>query len=295
MWSAVTPRFRRFITNLQLSEAQRFDGLSKARNVARKLNSEYFGDPDLGLGYYVYGSWGKGTAISPPYDVDMYYRVPIEEFERFDRYAGNGQSGLLASVRETLLDRYPQTRIRGDGQVVVIDFNSLTIEVAPCLERQNGSFLIPNSNQGGAWMVAEPRSEISQLNYVDSISNNNLRPLVQMAKQWKRHCNVPIKSFYIELLATEYMRSCEWREQSLYYYDWIVRDFFQFLVNSPEKIVSVPYTEEIINVGSDWHSRSITAWERAVSACEFEREDSIWSAGECWQRIFGDKIPEYAA
>ncbi|KCZ46436.1 hypothetical protein HY17_09030 [Hyphomonas sp. CY54-11-8] len=225
----------------------------------------------------------------------MYYRVPIEEFERFDRYAGNGQSGLLASVRETLLDRYPQTRIRGDGQVVVIDFNSLTIEVAPCLERQNGSFLIPNSNQGGAWMVAEPRSEISQLNYVDSISNNNLRPLVQMAKQWKRHCNVPIKSFYIELLATEYMRSCEWREQSLYYYDWIVRDFFQFLVNSPEKIVSVPYTEEIINVGSDWHSRSITAWERAVSACEFEREDSIWSAGECWQRIFGDKIPEYAA
>jgi len=39
-------------------------------------------------------------------------------------------------------------------------------------------------------------------------------------------------------------------------------------------------------------NRAQTAYRNAVNACQNERDNVQWLAGEDWQKIFGSKIPE---
>jgi hypothetical protein len=70
------------------------------------------------------GSWGKATRVRPPRDVDLLFTPPLDVFYQFDQRTGNKQSQLLQDVAEALRESYPQTVIRGDGQVVVVGFNT---------------------------------------------------------------------------------------------------------------------------------------------------------------------------
>ena len=48
---------------------------------------------------------------------------------------------------------------------------------------------------------------------------------------------------------------------------------------------------ERILLGDAWQSRALSAYNRAVKACEFEYQNLVISAGEEWQKIFGTQIP----
>ncbi|MEZ5997551.1 MAG: hypothetical protein R3B98_02530 [Hyphomonas sp.] len=201
MWIAVIPRFRGLLANMQ-ADADEVDHASKRTSgVVGSLNRAYYGGTDEGPDAKIIGSWGKGTTVSPSGDVDVYYLLPVAEHERFNNYLGNGQSALLASVRDKLLETYPQTEISGDGQVVVVTFNDLPkIEIAPSFLLTDGKYRLPDSNSGGSWITADPDAEKRALDVSDQDNNNNARALVKMVKCWRRHCNVPIKSFHLELL-----------------------------------------------------------------------------------------------
>ena len=67
------------------------------------------------------GSYGRGTAINTS-DLDVLIQLPDSEYERFSSMYGNGQSRLLQAVKNAILDTYPNTDIKGDGQVVVVSF-----------------------------------------------------------------------------------------------------------------------------------------------------------------------------
>ena len=72
----------------------------------------------------------------------------------------------------------------------------------------------------------------------------------------------------------------------------MMRDFFAYLLSlTVGGWVAMP-GGEIIMLGADWVSRTQTAYRNAVSACENERNNYQWLAGEDWQKIFGAKIPE---
>jgi SMODS domain-containing protein len=88
------------------------------------------------------GSWGKGTQVRPPRDSDVLFILPDNDFYRFEQRAGNRQSQLLQEVKEVLVDKYPTTRMRGDGQIVVVAFNTYQIEVVPAFKRLGGGYFI---------------------------------------------------------------------------------------------------------------------------------------------------------
>jgi hypothetical protein len=46
-----------------------------------------------------------------------------------------------------------------------------------------------------------------------------------------------------------------------------------------------------IDLGSDWQSHALTAWSRAVKACDLDQRNFVDAAGEEWQKIFGNDIP----
>jgi hypothetical protein len=292
MWSGVRQRFRRFHEDLKLSTDQILDGSRKQHGARKSLHRSYYDESTESPRGFIVGSWGKETAVAPPSDIDIFFELPPEVYHRIETYQGNKQSALLQEVRANLLETFPQTNMRGDGQVVVVGFNSITVEVVPAFRYDDfGRFYMPDTNDGGRWKLVDPQAEILFIDTADRNASGNVRPMAKMLKTWKRHCNVPLKSYQIELLTAEFMSIYENRHYDYYWYDWFMRDFFAWLCNKAWSNLTIPGTLESMNLGDAWLSRAQTARDRALRACADEYNDYTIAAGEEWQKIFGDRIP----
>jgi len=288
----VGTRFTQFLEALMLTKDQRSDGTTKHTGVRGCLDQHYYGSYYAGNGFLV-GSWGKSTEIRPPRDIDVMFVLPPEVYERFQSRPGNKQSQLLQEVKAVLQRTYQNTAMRGDGQVVVVPFTSYAVEVAPSFLLQNGQYYICDTNDGGKYKIVDPKAEIQNVTVSNNATNGNTRDLIRMMKRWQEYCNVPLKSFVLELLSIDFLATWQYRGRGTTFYDWLVRDFFGFLKDKYTwSTVRVPGTYESIALGdADWKSRAQTAYDRAVKACEYETNNIPYSAGLEWQKIFGTDIP----
>lgn len=290
-WVGVRQRFNQFNQNVSLTLLQKIDGRTKVSGVLNSLNQRYY---DLNSGdanSLLIGSWGKDLATRPPRDVDVYFVLPPEVYYRFQNRLGNVQSALLQEVREVLSPTYPNTTIQADRHVVLVSFGSYAVEVAPAFLLTDGSYWICDTSGMGRYKVANPIAEAEYIHRADQACNGNLRPLIRMLKAWQIYRSVPIKSFHLELVAAEFLAQSPWRQYNYFWFDWIMRDFFAYLYARASTSMSVPRLAEWIDLGSDWQSRALTAWTRAVKACDLDQKNFVEAAGEEWQKIFGDDIP----
>ena len=287
----VSDRFHRLLTNLQLTPSQRDDGFTKYKSVVACLNACYWGTSSPTDHARLVGSWGKNSAIRPPRDVDLLFELPWAVYSRFNKRTGNKQTQLLQEVKSLLLKTFPRTDVRGDGQVVCVPFQSYAVEVVPAFRLLAGDYWICDTKEGGRYKTTDPDAEIHHLDASDRASNGNTRDLIRMMKRWQAFCGVPLKSFWIELLAVEFLLTWEYRGKSTVYYDWMVRDFFGYLLRQAFFVMWVPGTIEIVNIGDSWRSRAQTAHGRAVKACEYECNNCKCLAGGEWQKIFDSDIP----
>jgi hypothetical protein len=291
-WIAVRQRFQQFHANLLLTPKQFQDGMTKRNGVVNSLNRHYYGSTSEIDNSFLIGSWGKDTAMRPPRDADLYFLLPPSVHARFQAYVGNRQSALLQEVKGVVAVTYPNTDMSGDGQVVIVRFESYSVEVVPAFLLTNGRYWICDTNGGGRYKETDPWSEVNHINAVDQANNGNLRPLIRMLKSWQSYCSVPIKSFQLELLAADFISQSPWR---LYdWFDWITRDFFAYLYHRANTFVVVPGTLEKVYLGSEWQSRAESAYYRAMKACDHERYNRVEAAGDEWQKIFGSQIPRTA-
>lgn len=287
----VAQRFDEFLQNLRLTEDQKNDGMTKHGGVRSCLNDAYWGSTSSSANSMLVGSWGKRTEVRPPRDIDILFVLPSEVYERFQKRPGNKQSQLLQEVKQVLVDRYSSTAMRGDGQVVVVKFSSYAVEVVPAFKLTSGQYWICNTNNGGTYKTIDPVAELVGVQSSDNTCNGNTRSLIRMMKCWQWYCSVPLKSFWVELLAIDFLRGWEYRDKSTVYYDWMVRDFLTWLAKRPRTYVSVAGTYESIYVGDDWLSRAESARDRAIKACKYEVAQEPAIAGTEWQKIFGTQIP----
>ena len=290
-WYYVRPRFRAFLQNLTITENQARDGQIKHRGIVYCLNRAYWDIRDNTANRILIGSWGKSTRVRPPRDVDILFVLPMNVYWRFQKRVGNRQSQLLQEVKSWLQTTYPQTDIRGDGQVVVVPFNTCKVEVVPAFPCQAGGYLVCDTNFGGRYKHVHPQAEISVLHNTDVALNGNVRKLTRILKQWQRHCNVPIKSFQIETLVMEFLPHSSYGGNEEFWFDWLVRDTFHHLVKRAGGSFTMPVTGEVVQLGNEWLSKASSAHRRAIKACVYEDLNLETQAGAQWQKIFGTMIP----
>jgi hypothetical protein len=291
-WIAVQPRFEQFHRNLALTPTQVADGYKKRASVVSSLNRAYYGTNSETDHSFFVGSWAKDTAIRPPRDMDIYFLLPASAYNRFQDYALARQSALLQELKAWLALTFPNTDMSGDGQVVVINFGTYSVEVVPAFELNTPlRYWICDTHNGGSYKETAPWAEMVQLETADKDNARNLRPLIRMLKAWQSWCSVPIKSFQLELVASEFLAQSQWRLNSFFYFDWITRDFFAYLYHRADAVMYVPGTFDSVYLGNDWRSRAASAWNRAVKACEYEKSNQVIDAGDEWQKIFGTDIP----
>jgi hypothetical protein len=290
-WIAVRQRFEQLHRNLALTPNQQQDAVTKYTGVVSCLNRNYYGTSSSTDNSFMVGSWGKATAIRPPRDVDLYFVLPPAVYHRFEGNLWNRQSTLLQEVKTVLSRTYHDTDMSGDGQVVVVRFGSYAVEVVPAFLLQSGQYWICDTHNGGTYKQSDPWAEIQHIDAADQANNYNLRPLIRMLKAWQANCSVPIKSFQLELLAADFLGQSPWRFKDFFWFDWIIRDFFAYLYHRANLFVTVPGTNELIFLGDAWRSRAETAYYRAEKACGNEQNNLVITAGDEWQKIFGQQIP----
>lgn len=289
--AAVAARFERFLGNIALTQAQFEDGERKLRDVTASLNRAYWGHGDENLNRVLAGSWSKQTRVRPPRDIDMLFVLPYSVYARYQPRVGNKQSQLLQEVKQSLAGTFPRTNMRGDGQVVMVNFDSFAVEVAPAILLDNRQYWICDTEGSGRYKVADPAAEQTYIAQSDLATNGNTRRLTRMMKKWQKYCNVPLKSFWIELLAADFLRRWSYANKGYVYHDWMVRDFLADLICRPFTYLMVPGTGEIVTLGDEWFSKALSAYRRAMKACELESQACPYLARDEWQSIFGPDFP----
>jgi hypothetical protein len=286
--------FKTLCENLAISAMTRSSISERYELITRRLNLEFWNTDSRTEHSFYTGSYGRGTAINSVSDLDMIMRLRYEDYVRYDAHTGNGQSALLQDVRNALQKTYPTTAVGADGQVVAVTFSDgITFEVVPGFLNKNDSYTFPDSNNGGSWKTTNPKPEIQEIANTDSLCNGNLKMLCRMGRAWKKTWDVPIGGLLIDTLAYYFLRDYTHKSKSYMYYDFMSRDFFDYLKTRDEtqEYWLSPGANQYVWKRGYFQYKATRCYNIAVDACQYQGETYGWTARQKWREIYGTNYP----
>lgn len=269
----IEKQFEQFYEKIKLTPAQREDARIKHNGVCEKLHDYYY--PDItysGSTKLLIGSYGKHTSIRPARDIDVIFIMPPEKFAQYNDNSSNKQSQLLQDVKKILEEKYPNTPISAFGKIVKLEFvdTKHDVELVPGWENDDGTFTIPDSENGGSWHTQDYRKEISDIADSDAATGKT-KFLIRSAKKWSDNCTAPLRTYQIEQVVLSFFSSSS-------------------LTNSSTAQLFVNFFQYFLNNTSDQSLKSHinTALGRAQKALDFETNSKFEQAADEWKKIFGD-------
>ena len=286
--------FSDFCDQLKINTETRSTISSRYNLICKRLNKDFW-DMDTNDGGRYVGSFGRETANGWVSDIDMIFEMPHSLYTKFNNYVNNGQSAFLQAVKDSIKNTYPNTSVAGDGQIVKVEFSdSMRFEVLPAFKNDDGSYTFANSNDGGSWKNTNPILEIETIKEGDKETNNNLKRLCRMTRAWKYYCNVSIPGLLIDTLAYRFLINWAYKKESFLYYDWMSRDFFEYLINQKEDQVywiAIGSNQWIYTKG-DFRYKAKVAYNKTIAAIKYQKEGYWWTAKQTWREIYGYRFPE---
>lgn len=285
-------KFKNFCNALRMSDAQVATVRDRKARISKRLNSEFRNNFYSEANTLYVGSYGRGTAIHLS-DIDLIYVMPSTYYSTYNNYAWNGQSALLQKVKDVVLQSFPNTYIKGDGQVVVVQFSDGNkFEILPVFEQTDGSFIYPDTHNGGSWKRTNPRPEIDEFNRMNGITNGNLKRLCRMVRAWKDKHNVSMSGLLIDTLCYRFIKEWQYRDNGFTYYDWMTRDFFNWLSNQNDYQnywLAPGSNQQVYSIGR-FCQKAKSAYQSALTAIAAEGNNNDWLANVYWRDIYGTKF-----
>ncbi|MDR1008087.1 MAG: hypothetical protein LBL65_05945 [Campylobacteraceae bacterium] len=218
---ALSDDFKNFCDDLCLDTT---DMETTCGEITKKLNSCYYGLANEKAEHiYIVGSVGRKTAIVKTSDLDVIFDLPISMYSKYNAYESNGQSALLQEVKEVLKERYPTTDIKGDGQVISIEFISFTVELVPAFKQSDDTFKYPDTHNGGSWKYTDPIAEQDECVFCNVSSCSHYYRFCRMIRKWKSNCGVAIGGLLIDTLVYNHFVDQNYYTDKTYY------DYFDML------------------------------------------------------------------
>lgn len=278
--SKSTEILKETVNNLKISNA---DVIRNRRDeITKKLNSK-FRDVDSHSQYrLMVGSWGRHTAIDGISDLDMIYILPPEL--KSVLHSRHGTQKTLSLAKEAIIERYPETTVRIDRLVVVVDFKDFKFEIQPCFEEQDNSFLYPDT-YSDTWKKTDPRKEIYEMCDLDTKTDGNARVLCRLMRAWKRKHEIQMNGLLLDTLVWRYFSGIDSYKNSGFALECMIRDFFDYLSQQPNQ-------DYWCALGSNQKVYSKYPFQRqAKEAADLTRkaiaaEDTI-GLSDKWKQIFG--------
>ena len=290
---SVSTWFKTFNTNLRIPTTTVSNIRARYKQITKRINIDYWSSySETSHSLYV-GSYGRGTDIVVS-DIDILAQLPYETYLKFKAYDSNGQSALLQEVRNVIARTYSTTRLRGDGQVVVVKFtDGVIFEIVPAFINDDDSYTYPDTNNGGSWKITNPKPEIDEINRANNEWNKNLKRLCHMARAWKYKWDVPIGGLLIDTLAYNFLRDWKYNDKSYAYYDWMSRDFFEFLKNQNEdqEYWLSPGARQRVWRKGKFEYKAKRCYNISLEAIKSEGNTHHYTAKSKWREIYGIKFP----
>ncbi|HBV98066.1 MAG: hypothetical protein JL50_00835 [Peptococcaceae bacterium BICA1-7] len=291
---SVSDYFQTFCTNLRMSSETISKIQNRYRQITKRINLDYYNSSSETNNSLYVGSYGRGTEIFTS-DIDIIVQLPYETYVKFNNYTSNGQSALLQEVKSVLQKTYSTSHLKGDGQVIGINFtDGINFEIVPAFVNTNGSYTYPNSNNGGSWEVTDPKSEIGAINSMNNETNKNLKRLCRMARAWKDKNSVSMNGILIDTLAYKFIKNWQYKDKSYLYYDFMSRDFFEYLkdLSTEQNYWLAPGSNRYVYKNGNFQNKAKNAFEDAKEAISYETNKHSYSSKQKWRGIYGTKFPE---
>ncbi|WP_137887906.1 nucleotidyltransferase [Pseudomonas sp. 2FE] len=286
---SISEKFINFLDNLKLTNEDQIS--LRYGEITAALNKEFRDTESKTNNNLQVGSYGRWTAIKGISDLDMLYIMPASKWDEYNKTGG--QSNLLTDTKNAIKNRYPKTEIYVDSPVVRVLYTDFHVEVQPVFEQDDGSFKYPDTRNGGSWKATKPREEIKEISKIDGEKNKNLRRLCKMARAWKNKHGVAMGGLLIDTLANNFLKSTNYyNDKSFLYYDYMSRDFFEYLANEPDKEhYAALGSGQRVKVKSKFQKAAKNAHDlclKAIEAADTESENKKW------QKIYGRPFPAAA-
>lgn len=290
---ALKEDFETFCSNIQLDN--RSDMETSAGEIAKKLNEHYYDlDKDTSTHLYIVGSVGRQTAIKDSSDLDIIFDLPTSVYDRFNAYETNGQSALLQEVKQVMKERYPNTKMRGDGQVVVIEFTKYTVELVPAFKQSDSRFKYPDTHDGGKWRYTDPLSEQDECADCNNQSDGIYYDFCHIMRSWKNTVGFEFGGLLIDTLVYNHFgEKYNYADSGYDDYLTILQNLFDYLKGQDKNQsywYAVGSNQQVSNSGN---GAFVTKAKKAASkiADAISNEEDLNSV---LRKLLGTEFPEGA-
>jgi hypothetical protein len=282
---SIAEDFKTFLDNLQVDNAATIS--LRYGEVTAALNKEFRDTESKSANSLQVGSYGRWTAIKGISDLDMIYTMPAAKWET---YKDGGQYSLLRGAKDAIKRRYPATTVKVDRLVVRVLYKDFHIEVMPAFKLTDGSYKYPDTANGGLWKITKPQAELDEMREANARKNRNLRRLCKMARAWKNKHGVAIGGLLIDTLAYNFLESTdEYDTRSYYYYDYMCRDFFNFLADQPKQSEYAALgSRQRVRVKKRFERKAKKAYDLCLKAIEASDQKN---ERQKWRDVFGNAYP----
>lgn len=268
--------------NITLTKIQWDDAQTKYEGVCGCLDRHFY-DSDYMSGHkYLFGSYKLRTCVRPivpDQDVDVLFKITKETYEKYKDNPGR----LLQDVRSALKAKYTTTdKIKAWGKVVLVQFSDGThnVEVLPAFELADGTFKIPNTENGGSWESFDPRSGVKSFQDSNISSKSLTQELTKIIKAWVRYTTtLEYKSYKVAEDVEKFVNSIYPEGRGSDDYLSVIKNFFTY------KLARTSSSDAK-------YSNINTAKSRTIKAYQYEEEGKHIEASEELRKIFGEVFPK---
>lgn len=281
--------FEQFRKNISVGNASEIS--TSYQSITTRLNKDFYQSDSNNVHCLQVGSYGRHTAIHGISDLDMLFELPWALYERYRQRENNGPSQLLQAVRDSLKARYPSTEIKGDGQVVVVQFQKFKVEVLPAFYRKDtNDYLHPDTNNGGSWKVTYPQQEMDAMRKMNERTNRNFRHACKMLRSWKNEHGAPMSGILIDTLCYRFFEGCkDFDEKSYGAYPELVAALFTYLEGLEQKDYwRAPGSQAHIASKGNFHRKAKKAAQTCIQARDEKDEKK---RAKLWREVFGRDFP----
>ncbi len=277
--------FGRFLKALPPKRAETRRARAAAHRVSHRLRAAAgAGARRTRIDSVIVGALGRETAIGPLTEVELLYCLP----PALRHGRGAETAPILAEVAAILEGLFPDATATADGTAVTVTALDRRVRVIPAFEGGDGAFLVP---EGEGWVELSPLTETIRLRAVDQATGRKATHLILMAEAWRRQADAPIEPQALELLATEFVSRWAYRYGDRFFYDWMVRDFFQWLAAQGGRMLMLPGCDRRVAAGRAWVFLAERAHGVARRACAEEQARCYRDAALSWREVFGTRFP----
>lgn len=202
----VNEAFRKFRSNLELTDKEQADASRRQKEIREAMNSGFKLETD-----FLTGSYKRWTKTKPLKDVDIFCVLHDEERSKYRQ--DKHPSVVLAAAESVLAKEYGAGSVKLQRRSVSVCFpvgrgeeKVMSFDVVPAFTKGN-HYEIPDTVTSKGWTETNPKVHEEKATIANAAFGGEWKGMVRMIKAWNREKDKPIKpSFLIEVMALQILR-----------------------------------------------------------------------------------------